>query len=573
MTRAIRGIEAQLAGLNEQELRRLLIEHLSTRKLGLNWESNAIERDRALNSDVVLPRVNYAASFPPAATAPYKNLIIEGDNFDALRLLRSTHASRIDLIYIDPPYNKGKKDWVYNDSFVRETDRYRHSMWLEYMHQRLTLARDLLAPTGAIFVSIDDDEGARLALLMDEVFGANNRMGTFIWRKSDSPHDNKPAFTVDHEYILCYAMDKGQCVFEQMPAPDIVKDYNKVAEDGRRYRDRLLKKNGKDSLRKDRESMFFPIDGPDGEPVWPIHDTGEEARWAAGPKAIKKHLDNGTLVWKQREKLGKMVWEPYTREWAPLTPSRPYPTIWSDLPTMRQAKAMLRDIFGKADVFDTPKPVELIERILRLAGKKDAVVLDFFAGSGTTAHAVLRLNAEDGGQRRFILASSTEATEEHPQRNVCRDICAVRVKAAIEGYRPAAAANEDEIEGEPGAALGGDFAYMEMDRIAPADLLLDATPAHATSLLALRYAKCCIPEPPGPAKLIALSQDGSAIVYLPQVNDTAINALKKVPHSRLAVYSDRPKTVAELMEKSGKAGNSYSVREALAMGQAQGAEL
>lgn len=240
MNKAVRGIEAQLAGLSEQELRRLLIEHLSTRKLGLNWESSAIERDRALNSDIVLPRVNYSRSVPSIATAPYKNLVIEGDNFDALRLLRSTHASRVDVIYIDPPYNKGKKDWVYNDSFVRETDRYRHSMWLEYMYQRLMLARDLLSPTGSIFVSIDDEEAARLALLMDEVFGGHNRTGTFIWRKADSPHDNKPAFTVDHEYILCYAFDKAQCVFQQMPAPDIVKDYNRVAEDGRRYRDRLL---------------------------------------------------------------------------------------------------------------------------------------------------------------------------------------------------------------------------------------------------------------------------------------------------------------------------------------------
>lgn len=572
MNKAVRGIEAQLSGLNEQELRRLLIEHLSTRKLGLNWESSAIERDRALNSDIVLPRVNYLSSVPPVATAPYRNLIIEGDNFDALRLLRSTHANRVDVIYIDPPYNKGKKDWVYNDSFVRETDRYRHSMWLEYMYQRLMLARDLLSPTGSIFVSIDDEEAARLALLMDEVFGANNRMGTFIWRKSDSPHDNKPAFTVDHEYILCYALDKAQCVFQQMPAPDIVKDYNRVADDGRRYRDRLLKKNGKDSMRGKRESMFFPIPGPDGVDVYPIHDTGEEARWAAGTKGVARHIEAKTLIWKQREKLGKTVWEPYTREWAPPSPSRPYPTIWSDVPTMRQAKAMLRDIFGKGDVFDTPKPVELIERILRLVSNKDALVLDFFAGSGTTGHAVLRLNAEDGGRRRFVLVSSSEATSEHPDRNVCRDICAVRVKAAIDGYKPAAAADENEIEGEPGAPLGGDFAYVEMDRIAPADLLLDATPAHATSLLALRHTTSCIPEPQGPAKLIALTADGTAIVYLPKVDEAAIEALKRVPHPRLAVYSDRPKTVAELMDKSGKVGNSYSVREALAMGQAMGAQ-
>ncbi len=356
-----------------------------------------------------------------------------------------------------------------------------------------------------------------------------------------------------------------------MPAPEIVKDYNKVAPDGRRYRDRLLKKNGKDSLRAKRESMFFPIKGPDGVEVLPIHDTGEEARWAAGPKGVAKHVAENTLLWKQREKLGRTVWEPYTREWAPPSPSRPYPTIWSDVPTMRQAKAMLRDIFGKADVFDTPKPVELIERILRLAANKNALVLDFFAGSGTTGHAALRLNAEDGGHRRFILVSSTEATQEFPDRNVCKEICAVRVRAAIEGYKPVAA-SDGEIEGEPGSPLGGDFAYVEVDQVAAADLLLEAMPEHATSLLALRHTTCCIPEPHGPAKLIALTSDGTAIVYLPTVDADAIEALKKFPHARLAVYSSRPKTVAELMDKSGKVGNSYSLLEALAMGQAQGGE-
>ena len=126
----------QFAGLNEHQLRRLLVEHLTKRKLGLNWEHNAIERDDALNNDIVLPRLNEELSCPSQAGAPYRNLIIEGDNFDALRLLRATHANKIRVIYIDPPYNTGNKDWVYNDHYVKKTDRWRFSQWLEFLYQR-----------------------------------------------------------------------------------------------------------------------------------------------------------------------------------------------------------------------------------------------------------------------------------------------------------------------------------------------------------------------------------------------------------------------------------------------------
>ena len=133
--------------------------------------------------------------------------------------------------------------------------------------------------------------------------------------------------------------------------------------------------------------MYFPIIAPDGSEVYPIHDNGEEARWAMGKDGIAKHIAAGTLVWKRRNRMGKEVWEPYSREYAPQNPSRPYPTIWNDLATMRQAKAFLKSIFGVTDIFSTPKPHELIERILQMISDPDVIVLDSFAGSGTTAHA------------------------------------------------------------------------------------------------------------------------------------------------------------------------------------------
>ncbi len=195
---------SQLDHLNAQELRRLLAEHLTRQKLGLYWERNSIEHDQALNANVVLPRLVPDWSHTPEGCTEHRNLIIEGDNFDSLRLLRSTHAGKIRVIYIDPPYNTGNKDWVYNDSYVGVNDRWRHSQWLEFLYQRLTLARDLLTADGVILVSINDENRARLEMLMDEVF-PGRRLGTIVWRTRQGSNADQQCFlSVDHEHVLVY---------------------------------------------------------------------------------------------------------------------------------------------------------------------------------------------------------------------------------------------------------------------------------------------------------------------------------------------------------------------------------
>ncbi|MFW9593911.1 MAG: site-specific DNA-methyltransferase, partial [Macromonas sp.] len=195
---------ASLDHLNAQQLRRLLVEHLTQQKVGLYWEANAIERDAALNANVVLPRLHPKASHCPPDTTQHHNLIIEGDNFDSLRLLRATHAGKIRVIYIDPPYNTGNKDWVYNDHYVGANDRYRHSQWLEFLYQRLTLARELLTSDGVILVSINDENRARLELLMEEVF-PGRRLGSLVWRTKDTGNDLTQRFSHVHEHVLVYA--------------------------------------------------------------------------------------------------------------------------------------------------------------------------------------------------------------------------------------------------------------------------------------------------------------------------------------------------------------------------------
>ncbi len=494
--------------LDRDALIRLLQRRDAERQLGLVWERDEIDADRALNDDYVALELDPALSH---GDAPWKNLIIEGDNFDALRALRMSHKGAIRCIYIDPPYNTGNRDFVYNDRFVDKTHRFRHSLWLEFMYRRLTLAKELLADDGVIFVSIDDNEIFRLGMLMDRVFGDDNFVAQFIWRKVDSPNDNKVSVTPDHEYILCFAKKLGMLRLAPMEAPEIVNAYGQQLPDGRRYRDRLLKKNGRNSLRKDRPTMFFPIEGPDGLDVLPIHDNGEEARWAKGKDGVALHIADESLIWKQREKQGQILWEPYTREFAPANPTRPWPTIWSDLPTMRQAKAFLRDVFQTSDLFNTPKPVELIERLLRVIADPNTTVLDFFAGSGTTAHAVAKLNAEDGGDRRFILVSNTEATEDQPDKNLCRDVCAQRVRRVLGGYTNA--------KNEPVAGLGGGFAYLRARRIARHRLNLKLDHAEVWSALQLLHGKPLSPWPGG-----GFAADGD-VAYLTDFREASVTRL------------------------------------------------
>ena len=389
-----------------------------------------------------------------------ENMVIHGDNLEALKSLLPRYEGKVKCIYIDPPYNTGNEGWVYNDNvndpkikkWLGEVvgkegeDLSRHDKWLCMMYPRLKLLYKLLADDGAIFISIDDNEVISLKAICNEIFGARNYITNFIWRKVDSPNDNKVSITPDHEYIVTYAKNISHLFFSQKPAPEIVDAYKQIDENGKRCRDRLLKKNGKNSLRRDRPTMYFPIVAPDGTEVFPVHDNGEEARWAMGKDGVAKQIEAGTLVWKRRNRNGTEVWEPYTREYAPEIPTRPYPSIWADLPTMRQAKAVLREIFQTADLFDTPKPSELIERLLQMTGGKDSLILDSFAGSGTTAHAVLNMNKADGGNRKFILIEMMDYAD---------SITAERVKRVIQGY------GEDK-KAVPGT--GGSFSYYELGK-------------------------------------------------------------------------------------------------------------
>lgn len=333
------------------------------------------------------------------------NLLIRGDALNALISLvelpefASEYRGKVRLVYIDPPFNTGQ-------AFANYDDNLEHSVWLTMLRDRLLQVRELLAPGGTVWVHLDDTEQHRARSVLDEVFGYDAFVATFIWQKVDSPNDNKVSVTPDHDFIHCYAKPGAPPRLTPMPDTSLLDAYGNVDPTGRRYRDRLLKKNGKNSLRSDRPTMWFPILDPDGNEVYPIHDDGREARWSLGKEAVDELVASGQLIWKRRptpDGSGER-WVPYTREWAPENPTRPWPTIWTNLHTTRQAKAHLRKLFPGITPFETPKPERLMRRILEIASDPGDIVLDCFVGSGTTAAVAHKMG------RRWVAVEWSEDT-------------------------------------------------------------------------------------------------------------------------------------------------------------------
>jgi len=503
---------------------KLLIMRDAQRKLGLLWECDEIDHERAINDD--FPVVDFAGD--QVSGGPYRNLVIQGDNFDALRWLGMTYAGRVKLIYIDPPYNTGNRDWVYNDSFVKKDNRFRHSTWLEFMSRRLQLAKRLLAPDGAIFVSIDDNEGPYLKILLDQILGREMFVTSFIWRKVDSPNDNKVKVAPDHEYIHCYASDEAMAKWRRMAAGGILEAYRQVDECGRPCRDRLLRKNGKNALRKDRPTMFFGLDAPDGTEVFPIHDDGQEGCWAFGKSGIERLIEENRLIWKRVAATdGSERWVPYTREYAPSVPERPWPTIWSDVQTTRQAKAHHAEMFPGEEPFVTPKPEPLLARIMEIATMPGDIVVDFFLGSGTTAAVALKTG------RRFIGVEAIEDIAGYTRR---------RLRKVVEG-------EQGGISDEAGWEGGGEFAFLRIDRIPFEDLAYDLTPRHVWTTVQAMHGLPLMPWRDGDTIRADIDSEGTAVVYLDRFDPATEAALHSLTSDRRAfVYCWTPGPVLDALK-------------------------
>ena len=349
------------------------------------------------------------------------NFLIEGDNLASLQLLEKTHKGKIDLIYIDPPYNTGNQDFVYDDSFVDSNDTFRHSKWLSFMQKRLGIAHNLLSNKGAIFISIDANEFAQLKILCDAIFGESNFIGNMIWRKKAGGGQTDEFFVTEHEYIICYRKSSDfRWIDFKLEAK--IEDFKYEDANGK-YTIVKLEKWGSSAHKEDRPTMYFPIKAPDGTDFYPIAPDGKDGRWRVGLERLHSLILENKIFWSKDVKKGR--WIPYEKIYFDETKGKLLKSrsILYDIAETGDATKQLTDIFGQKDIFQNPKPIELIEFIIKHCFAY--TILDFFAGSGSTGHAVMKLNAENDGSRKFILCTNNE-------NNICRDITYERIKRVID---------------------------------------------------------------------------------------------------------------------------------------------
>lgn len=374
-----------------------------------------------------------------------ENLYIEGDNLEVLKLLRQNYYDAIKMIYIDPPYNTGK-DFIYNDSFnmsqknsdiaegmasndgerfaVNKMSQNRfHAKWLSMLYPRLVIAKDLLMDEGVIFISIDDNEASNLRELCDDIFGNTNFIAQFTRKGSGGRQDSK-YYAIVHEYILCYA--KNANVFESgkiIKKDDVYPFYDEKI--GKKYKIQLLRKWGENSRRSDRPNLYYPISDPDGKDLYPMLSENEEGCWRWGKNTMFANIEKGLVEFKKRNNQWiayEKIFEPEEGEFK----TKLYTSIIDDISNNTGA-SLIKELFN-TKAFDYPKPIDLIYRVIQLANiGNDDIVLDFFSGSASTAHAVMKYNLDNNSNCRYIMVQYPESIEENSEmyNRGMRTICEI----------------------------------------------------------------------------------------------------------------------------------------------------
>ena len=372
-----------------------------------------------------------------------ENLVLKGDNLDSLKLLKNHYSGKIKCIYIDPPYNTTNDEFVYPDRFdkeeaevlglanLSESDFERmdfsfktkksHNGWLAFMYPRLLLARDLLSKDGVIFISIDDNEQSNLKLLCDDIFGEENFLANFNIKANPRGRQSDSNIATLHDYLLCYGKSKDFVELNGIAlTEEDIEEFDQFDEDGKAWRELGLRQRGSASLRVDRPDMFFPIYvNPEDlsvsleksdlhfVPVVPKKSTGVEGRWMWGFDKVKR--DNSRIfarLIKRRNEYDIFI-KDYLERNDEIRTKKPK-SIWHEKDVNTEAGGKLVKSLFETSVFSYPKPIGLLKRIIALNTNSNEIILDFFAGSGTTGHAVMQLNADDGGSRKFILCQIDE---------------------------------------------------------------------------------------------------------------------------------------------------------------------
>ncbi|MGN8696469.1 site-specific DNA-methyltransferase [Bacillota bacterium HCP3S3_F1_1] len=433
---------------------------LNSKKYGLVWEKHEEAVDVKMKDYIPVFTEDPDREITATPGEDY-NFLLEGDNLHSLKLLEKTHKGKIDVIYIDPPYNRGGKDFIYDDNFVDKEDGYRHSKWLSFMNERLKIAWNLLKDTGVIFISIDDFENAPLRMLCDDIFGEQFFLCTLVWQKRYS-RENREAIGDAHEYILVYTKNKDW--FKEHRHKDGItksqeKAYKNPNNDPKgRWRGIPMTAQGY------RPNQMYPITTPSGKVVYPPSGRC----WSTVESNFKQLLAEGRIYFGKKGDSQPSIIR-YLTEVEGVTPW----TWWDNEESGHtdEAKKEIINFFGNADAFDTPKPTRLIKRIMKIASQKDSLILDFFAGSGTTAQSVLELNQEDGGNRHFILCTNNE-------NNICENVTYPRVQTVITGIRPDGSRYSDGIP--------ANLKYYKTDFVARnEEYLSDALLKHITEMIQL----------------------------------------------------------------------------------------
>jgi adenine-specific DNA-methyltransferase len=596
--------ESLLAEVSRLRQQNAELQAALTTKLGLVWERDALAAEKDLRKAFIADLVVEEDGAPVSMLEDNPgNIIVEGNNIGALKVLRATHAAAFDCIFIDPPYGTGNTTWLYNDDFVNPKHRFKESGWLSWMEPRLEIARDMLSPTGCILVCIDDSKRAVLDLLMEQLM-PGKRIGSLVWRTRQGANDRGiKNLSVDHEHLLVY----GNPGFEfggRTKTFALYKHFDPGSTDPYRISDLTVNVAWDD---KRAGFLYYPLHDPESDVWYPCNPNavwrfGSEKFLKPGKKNRKDTMEElvrkkriifpkarRVAVWNTRGELdaaiaagdvpkngkgvpllradlpgldffvGKRVgWGiPQLKRYkSELTQDRQPLSSWirstldketasaegrtvATSGSNREGSSHLSALLG-GKVFNYPKPLSLIKEVLRQATSPDSLVLDFFAGSGTTGEAVLELNLEDEGTRRFVLVSNTEATPKDPKKNLCRDVCARRIRAAI-----AVSGSEKAKTTE---AVRSGFSYL---RLAEYDMTRrheEFSPERIWTLALLRHGLPIRPWQPLDGIDVSHLDDGQAVAFMPQPTMAAVERLKSADSGAgMLLYTSYPSRVRPLV--------------------------
>jgi len=397
------------------------------------------------------------------------SVIVEGDNLLALKALLPTHAGRIKCVYIDPPYNTGNEGWVYNDNLTQPQfkewigevvgkegeDACRHDKWCCMIYPRLMLLKELLSEDGVIFISIDEREIGHLLMLMDEIFIDDNKIAVFAWAGRSGKGATTETVEMTHEYVVAYAKSAKSVKFKPV---ETVREGGTFEDKQGKYSREQLRQWGQGDRREDRTSMYFPITGPDDEEIYPKRADGSDGRWRCSEATVLGLLDEDNLDFVMQDDGAYTVYRKIRAGTVSFSATN---SLLLDQGSAATGTIQLKRIFGGVKIFPTVKPVSLVKHLVDLVcyDDKTAIVLDSFAGSGTTGQAVLELNKEDGGSRNFILVQQKHDSKDDEKKhlNLCKFVTAERLRRVIRGYSYKTKRGKIDIKG-----LGGEFTYARV---------------------------------------------------------------------------------------------------------------